>query len=753
MSDFFHWLPGLFVVVDTNFKIVSGNKAFVEYASPRHGDIISKEIFTLFNIPRHVLQAALDNVRINKQPTSPLLFAEGDKTARIEFTPVLENDNVSFIILKIEHGPGNVQNATDTHDLFANLFEFNPAALAISRLSDATIINVNEALLRLLDFSDKAEVVGKTAESLNLMDNPEQRSEVIRQLKENKKVMNTEGSLRTRKGNVKWTSMSLLLVNLGDEPCLIAVMIDITERKIAEDKLKSINAELENLITERSRKMLETELEYHSVIEQATDGIFISDVQGKYVDVNPSACALLGYTKEEFLKMTTQDVLQPEEARRNPPKFAELLDGKKILSRRNLIRKDGSVVPVEINARMLTNGRMLGMVRDITERQREEEAIQNMNAALEEKVKERTAELEAKVRELKESEDKFEKAFKASSAGITITRLSDSRYTEVNDAFLQMIGCSREEVLHHSSTELGLIVNIKQREEVLKALIRDGSFKHMEMTVKRKSGELIEVLSSIETIQHGGEKFAINIIYDITELKHAQQKLEIANRELEAFTYSVSHDLRAPLRSIIGYSEILKEDFDPVLNDEGKRHLNKIQGNASKMGRLIDDLLAFSKLGKQELAKAHIHTDAMVEKNIHDLVASTQTNAEIMVDALAPSFGDVSMLNQVWQNLISNAIKYSSKKESPVIHIGSFPNDGEVVFYVRDNGAGFNMDYGHKLFGVFQRLHKTTEFEGTGVGLALTKRIIDKHGGRIWAEGKDGEGATFFFSLPPMPED
>ena len=751
MSDFFHWLPGLFAVVDANFKIVSANKAFAEHVSPGHGNLTGKEIFALFDTPRHALEAALHNVRINKQPGSQLLFTEADKTIRIEFTPVLENGGVPFIILKIEYG--TAQAATDTHDLFANLFEFNPAALAISRLSDAKIINVNESLLRLLDFSDKAEILGKTAESLNLMDDPEQRNEIIRQLKENKKVMNTEGRLLTRTGNVKWTSLSLLLVNLNDEPCLMAVMIDITERKIAEDKLRSINAELEDLITERSKRMLETELEYHSVIEQATDSIFISDSKGKYIDVNPSACALLGYTKEEFLEMTTQDVLQPEEARLNPPKFTELLNGKKILSKRKLIRKDGSIVPVEINARMLTDGRMLGMVRDITERQREEEAIQSMNAALEEKVTERTAELERKVRELKESEDKFEKAFKASAAGITITRLSDSKYTEVNDAFLQMIGCSREEVLYHSSTELGLIVDIKQRDEVLKALIRDGSFKHMEMTIKRRSGELVEILSSIETIQHGGEKFAINIISDITELKRAQQKLEAANGELEAFTYSVSHDLRAPLRAIIGYSEILKEDFAPVLNDEGKKQLNRIQSNASKMGRLIDDLLAFSKLGKQELAKAQIPTNAMVEKNLHDVVASTQTNAEIIVDALAPSFGDLSMLNQVWQNLISNAIKYSSKKENPVIHIGSFPEGQEVVFYVRDNGAGFNMDYVHKLFGVFQRLHKATEFEGTGVGLALTKRIVDKHGGRIWAEGKDGEGATFFFSLPPMPVD
>jgi PAS domain S-box-containing protein len=753
MSDFFQWLPGLFVVVDANFKIVSANKAFVEYVSRGHGNIIGKEIFTLFNTQRPVLQSALDSVLISKQRGTPLLFTEADKTISIEFTPVLEDGGVPFVILKIEYIPVIVQNAADPHDLFANLFEYNPAALAISRLRDGKIINVNEALLRLLEFSDKTEVLGKTSESLNLMDDPGQRDEIIHRLKENKKVMNTEGKLRTQKGNVKWTSLSLLLVNLNDEPCLMAVMIDITERKTAEDKLKRINAELENLITERSRAMLETELEYRSVIEQATDSIFISDERGKYLDVNPSACALLGYSKEEFLGMTTHDVLQAEEARNNPPKFAELLNGKKILSRRNLIRKDGTVVPVEINARMLTNGRMLGMVRDITERQREEEAIQSMNIALEEKVKERTAALEEKVRELKESEDKFEKAFKASSAGITITRLSDSRYMEVNDAFLQMIGCSREEVLHHSSTELGLIVDIKQREEVLKSLIRDGSFKHMEMTIKRRTGELVEILASIETIQHGGEKFAINIIYDITELKQAQQKLEVANGELEAFTYSVSHDLRAPLRAIIGYSEILKEDFDPVLNDEGKKQLSKIQSNASKMGRLIDDLLAFSKLGKQELAKAQIPTGVMVEKNIHDLVASTQTNAEIVVDALAPSFGDLSMLNQVWQNLISNAIKYSSKKENPVIHIGSYPDGHEVVFYVRDNGAGFNMDYGHKLFGVFQRLHKASEFEGTGVGLALAKRIVDKHGGRIWAEGKDGEGATFFFSLPPMPAD
>jgi signal transduction histidine kinase/ligand-binding sensor domain-containing protein len=232
------------------------------------------------------------------------------------------------------------------------------------------------------------------------------------------------------------------------------------------------------------------------------------------------------------------------------------------------------------------------------------------------------------------------------------------------------------------------------------------------------------------------------------EIASQNDQLHELNKELEAFSYSISHDLRAPLRSIIGYSKILEEDFYEKLDAEGRRVLATIQNNASGMNNLINHLLEFSKSGRKELLKAEMDPGLLIKNVLGEISSSTQHKTEIRVNTLPRVYADSKLLSQVWINLLSNAIKYSAKKETPVVEVGSYAEKNEVVFYVKDNGAGFDMKYVDKLFGVFQRLHKAEDFEGTGVGLALVQRIVAKHGGRVWAEGKVNEGATFYFSLP-----
>jgi signal transduction histidine kinase len=226
------------------------------------------------------------------------------------------------------------------------------------------------------------------------------------------------------------------------------------------------------------------------------------------------------------------------------------------------------------------------------------------------------------------------------------------------------------------------------------------------------------------------------------------KQLESTNKELEAFSYSVSHDLRSPLRSIDGYSRILLEDYGNKLDEEGKRILHVVMRNAIRMGQLIDDLLAFSRIGKQSLTKVNLNLESIVTGVVDELKSADTKAVEFNIKAILPARGDSSMLRQVLTNLVSNAIKYSLKKENPAVEIGSYVDKKFTVYYVKDNGAGFDMRYYDKLFGVFQRLHSSNEFEGTGVGLALVHRIITKHGGRVWAEAKVDQGATFYFSLP-----
>jgi PAS domain S-box-containing protein len=225
-------------------------------------------------------------------------------------------------------------------------------------------------------------------------------------------------------------------------------------------------------------------------------------------------------------------------------------------------------------------------------------------------------------------------------------------------------------------------------------------------------------------------------------------QLEAVNKELEAFSYSVSHDLRAPLRAIYGYAQMMEEDFGSVLNEEVSRILATIKYNASRMGTLIDDLLTFSRLGRKEIQRSRINMHDLVEGVQIEIGKSIRHSADIRVHQLCDVDGDYALLHQVVFNLLTNAIKYSSKSESPVIDVSCVTKDDEIVFAVKDNGVGFNMQYYSKLFGVFQRLHSSDEFEGTGVGLAIVQRVISKHGGRVWADGKTGEGATFCFSLP-----
>jgi signal transduction histidine kinase len=225
-------------------------------------------------------------------------------------------------------------------------------------------------------------------------------------------------------------------------------------------------------------------------------------------------------------------------------------------------------------------------------------------------------------------------------------------------------------------------------------------------------------------------------------------ELEVANKELEAFSYSVSHDLRAPLRAMDGYSLAVLEDYAPQLPEEGQRYLHTIRAAAQRMGALIDDLLAFSQLSRLPLKRQSINTAALVDSVLGEL-RSQHDGREIdfRVGELPSCHGDPALLKQVWVNLLSNAVKYTQKRQAAVVEIGFRQDNGQGVYFVSDNGTGFDMRYSHKLFGVFQRLHRVDEFPGTGVGLAIVQRVIHRHGGSIWAEAELDRGAAFHFTI------
>jgi PAS domain S-box-containing protein len=307
-------------------------------------------------------------------------------------------------------------------------------------------------------------------------------------------------------------------------------------------------------------------------------------------------------------------------------------------------------------------------------------------------------------------------------------------------------------------------------DRALKNLIQKGIPYDVEFKIVRGTdGTVIDVHSVAE--YHPNEKLVLGVLQDITErkqTKEAIQKLNLeledrviartaqlqkVNKELEAFSYSVSHDLRTPLRSINGFTKILMEDYAPALDTEGKRLCSIILENSVKMGQLIDDLLAFSRLGRSEMKHTRIDMKNLVHSVYHESYeVEVREKITLNIGNLGFVRGDPSMLRQVWHNLLSNAVKYTSKTEHPVISVSCTEQNHTYIYCIRDNGIGFDMNYKNKLFGVFQRLHNIKEYEGTGVGLAIVHRIITRHGGQVWAEGEVNQGASFYFTLPAKNE-
>jgi PAS domain S-box-containing protein len=303
----------------------------------------------------------------------------------------------------------------------------------------------------------------------------------------------------------------------------------------------------------------------------------------------------------------------------------------------------------------------------------------------------------------------------------------------------------------------------KDAEALFNTIFAGEKVQMLETKRVTKTGKFVDVLFSASIIADMGEQHRSVAITerDITLQKAADEQirllnshlsknivqLEQTNDELETFSYSVSHDLRSPLRIVNGNAHILEEDYGDKLDDEAKNVIGKIKNNVARMNLLIEDLLTLAKIGQRGLSKNNVKMAQLVNDVINEINSSTPNNADIKIGDLPDVTGDASLLHQVWQNLISNAIKYSSKKTNPEVQIGTVSNDEGVVYFVRDNGSGFDMKYAAKLFGAFQRFHTADEFEGTGIGLAIVKRIISKHGGTIWADAKPDEGATFFFTI------
>jgi PAS domain S-box-containing protein len=502
---------------------------------------------------------------------------------------------------------------------------------------------------------------------------------------------------------------------------------DITERKQAEEELRT------------------TSLYARSLIEASLDPLVTISAEGKITDVNEATVQATGVPRKLLVGSDFSGYFtEPDQARAG---YQEVFSKGQVTDYPLALRHvSGKVSDVLYNASVYRNakGEVAGVfaaARDITERKRAEAEL-------------RAASL-------------YSRNLIEASLDPLVTISAEGKITDVNEATVQATGVPR--TLLVGSDFSAYFTEPDQARAGYREAFAKGLVTNYPLALRHVSGKVTEVLynASVYRNDKGEVAGVFAAARDVTERKRAEEELrkyherleelvqertsalETANKDLEGFAYSVSHDLRVPLRAIDGFSQQVLKHYADKLDDEGKRYLTVVRDNTRKMSQLIDDILAFSRMGRLGMTIVEIDMEELARAVFEDLkpnLAGRELSLEIK--PLPPCHGDLSMLRQVLVNLLGNAIKFSRPKAAALIELGGRTEGPENIYYVKDNGAGFDMQYADKLFGVFQRLHGVTEFEGTGIGLAIVKRIITRHGGRVWAEGKVDEGATFYFALP-----
>lgn len=663
---------------------------------------------------------------------------------------------------------------------YRTLFEYAPDGIVIAD-PESYYIDANASMCRMLGYS-RAELIGLHASDIVAQTEIVHIEPALKMIHEGADY-NREWHFRRKDGSVFAAEVIATTMPDGN---LMAMIRDVTERRAFELALR-IKEEHSQSLLQLARK-LEEALTVADILSAAAEQVekilglrsvwfylFSADRRSLRLvmaedrskcTIRDNAGALLLIEGDRMLEeiVAAENIVVVEDARTDPRTNKEIV-GK--LGNRTIV-----------NMPVMMSGKRLGAigtgtfddegVRVLSPAEREFfAALASQVAAVLDRVqaldKRRMAE-----QALRSSEARFVKAFQSNPAAMCITTIRESRFIEVNERYCRLFDHTRDELIGRTSLELGLWADPAVRALLIEQLRANGAIRDHETHFRRKNGDLLHALISMEVIDFPDESepVLVSMFADVTERKQAEAKinqlnaeleqrvkertaqLEAANKELESFSYSISHDLRSPLRAMDGFSRAMLEDYGGQVPEEGTRYLQVIRSSAQRMGNLIDDLLAFSRLSRTPLNKRSIDMGSLVQAVLEELRSQREGRSlTLHMNDLAASEGDSSLLRQVWINLLSNAFKYTQKREGATVEIGCRADQGVNIYFVRDNGTGFDMRYAHKLFGVFQRLHRAEDYDGTGVGLAIVQRIVRRHGGQVWAEAAVDKGATFYFTL------
>ena len=650
---------------------------------------------------------------------------------------------VSFAVFFLNTGSATRLRAerarSESEARFATVFRANPAAITITRLTDGCIIDANAACERLFGYT-REELIGHTTRELQTWGDIDQRGGVIQRLLERGSVRDFETRFRTKSGQIGELLASAELIELAGERYMLALMHDVTARKRAEADL------------DKERGFLRT------LLRTIPDMVWMKDPAGVYLACNVAFERFMGHTEADVLGHTDYDLLADAAA----AEFLRQKDREAVAAGGPTVNREWAVNAEDGRRTMLetiktpmcdAEGRLLGVLgiaRDTTLAYQARETLRE-RVVVQERLEKIAATIPGVIGSFRLRPDG---TFCLPYASPALTQIFDLRPEDLTeDASAITARIHPDDVARVGATiaESARTLTPCRYEYRVRDRQQDAIWLEARFVPEREADGSV--------LWHG-------ILIDITERKRAEEEirrlndaledrvrertaqLEAANAELEAFSYSVSHDLRAPLRAVHGFSQALVEDCAPQLPELGRHYVQTIQKGAQRMQELIDNLLSFSRLTRQPLSRRQVDTAALVREVLDELRMQQEGRVlEIHVEDLPPCRGDVALLRQVWVNLLSNALKYTRGRTPAIVEVGCTRQGDETVFFVRDNGAGFDMQYAGKLFGVFQRLHRAEEFEGTGVGLATAQRIVHRHGGRIWADAEVNRGATFYFTL------